>query len=107
MTPCQMLTAEEAAVIAGCQPSTVEAAWRDGRLPGFKLGTSWLVPASALYQGLHDLAMRNMQQSCTEPAPAPVPASVLRQQAANDPNSLRRRHGDARPLPVLPPLPKP
>lgn len=53
----ELLAPEQAAPLLDCTPATVEDRLRDGTLPGVKFGRSWLIPASALAQALHDQAL--------------------------------------------------
>lgn len=95
----EIFNVDDVADYLGCQPGTVEDRWRAGSLPGFKIGTSWQVPKTALDQGLHMLAMANMR--CFEPPP-PAPAAP----AANIPRSapnLRLVKKRASTLPLPPP----
>lgn len=98
MSTVRLLTAEEVAALLDCQPSTVEAAWRAGTLPGFRLGQHWRVPETALYEGIHALAMKNcMAAAATPPAPAAVLVGVPNSTAAN-------QRGRRSTPPVLPDL---
>ncbi|WP_368855048.1 helix-turn-helix domain-containing protein [Pantoea sp. 18069] len=94
-----MLNAHDVAPLLGCQPSTVEAAWRTGKLPGVRIGQHWQVPESALREGLHLLALCNMQPvdvpAAVPKLPPPMPAA-----RAQETRGRQRREP-----PALPPLP--
>ena len=92
--PIRMYTSEEVAVILKCVPSTVEAAWRARRLPGVRIGQHWQVPASALREGLHQLAMANM-------TPEPDAEKPLQHRVTPSKATKQRQDGP----PALPPLP--
>ena len=97
----RLLSAEEVAAILNCQPSTVEAAWRAGTLPGFRLGQHWRVPETALYEGIHALAMKNC--AAAQPATPPAPTAVL---VAVPNSTATNQRGRRSTPPVLPDLPQ-
>lgn len=89
-----MYTSDEVANILQCVPTTIEAAWRARKLPGLRIGQHWMVPASALQEGLHQLAMANM-------TPEPAADNPAQLKAATSKSIKRPREGP----PTLPPLP--
>lgn len=63
------------AEILACEPSTVEAAARNGELPGVKFGRSWRFPRTAVLEVLHQKALAN------KPKPSPQPRAVHKKPA--------------------------
>ena len=97
----RLLDSTEAANLLRCQPSTVETAWREGKLPGFRIGLHWRVTESALREGIDEIALANIR--AREPQPAPQPKGVLMSMPQKAP--VPERRGVRREPPKLPPLP--
>lgn len=53
----QVLDSQQAAQLLRCSAKTVEDHCRRGDLPGLKFGDGWIIPAAALIQRLHELAL--------------------------------------------------
>lgn len=56
----EILTTDEVADLLQCEPKTVEEHLRGGKLPGVKLGRSWMCPREALLETVNDLARSNL-----------------------------------------------
>jgi excisionase family DNA binding protein len=50
-------SADEAAAILECTRASLEAHLRSGRLPGLKIGRSWVLPVDAFTQAINALAI--------------------------------------------------
>lgn len=59
-TEFDVLTTDEVAEILQCEAKTVEDALRAGKLPGVRLGRSWMCPRAALLETINNLARENL-----------------------------------------------
>ena len=57
----QFITVEECAALLDCEPSTVEQAIRERRLPAVRFGRSPVIVVSALNEVLHKQAMASLE----------------------------------------------
>jgi len=96
MTTDDILTVEDMAALLHCEPQTVEEHTRCGKLPGVKLGRSWVYPRTAVLEVLHHLALKQTEAKPTTTAP-PLPGSALKE-TTQIPRRGRRR--------IPPPLPQ-
>ncbi len=69
MFDSEKVTIERAAEFLECTEVHVLALLRDGRLPGVKLGKSWVIPARAFFTAVSDLAI---EQAAKLRAPLPI-----------------------------------
>lgn len=68
----EILTADEAAALFDCETRTVEDCLRAGKLPGVKIGKSWVLPTKALLETVNDLARENLSIRVKDPKPFPT-----------------------------------
>ena len=66
-----LLTAEQAAELLGCEAETVKDKLASRKLPGVKFGREWRIPARALLDHLDELARENLHAD-----PSPKPAAI-------------------------------
>lgn len=67
-----LLTVDQVAAMLECEPTTIEKALRERRLPGIQYGRPWLLPREALLAELNRQATANLTKA--EPT---KPAAVL------------------------------
>lgn len=92
-----ILSTQQVAELLECERGQVMELARARKLPGVKLGRSWIFPREALLQRLNELAL--------QPAPRrPLPTAVL---VPTVPDAPRGRGRPSRPLPKLPDLSAP
>jgi len=69
----EILTSHEAAELLDCEARTIEDALREGKLPGLKLGRSWMIPKEALLDTINEIAKQNLALVVSpEPLPTPI-----------------------------------
>ncbi len=79
-----ILTAEDAAPLLRCEPTTMEEHARSGFLPAVKIGRTWLFPRAALEERLNELARQNV------PAPDGAPTTAAAAAPTAAPTRARR-----------------
>ncbi len=106
----QLLTVTEIAELLRCDDQVIAKALNDGRLPGLKLGRSWLVPRDALAKRLPELAIeeaerrRRVFSPGENPTQSPISPSGATGALPSAPRATGRKA--ARVPPALPPLPQ-
>lgn len=81
----EILTSDETADLLDCETRTVEDALRDGKLPGIKLGRSWMIPREALLEVVNELAKQNLAVRM-EPAPLSIRPTARGRKRVAPPN---------------------
>lgn len=66
-----ILSDEEAATLLDCSVRRVQELLNAGVLPGWRPGTSWIIPAEAFYARLNELALTEAQRRRGQQLPAP------------------------------------
>lgn len=69
----ETMTIESVADILLCDKETVAVRLNKGELPGLKFGRSWVIPATAFFKRLNDLALEESDKRRAESSPKPQP----------------------------------
>jgi excisionase family DNA binding protein len=89
----EILTADEAAAILDCETRTVEDCLRAGKLPGLKIGKSWILPSKALLETLNELARENLSIRVKDPKPFPTYTPPVKGRKRVEPPSIPKFPG--------------
>ena len=89
----EILTIEDVAKELLCGTEQVTEEIRLGNLPGVKFGRGWVVPRSALYQRVNELAMERMLERAKQMVHVPLsaPAAPVAQPQTKKPGRARLR----------------
>ncbi len=71
----ELLTAQQAAELLGCEASTIQARLVEHELPGVKFGREWRIPREALLAHLNQLASQHLQKPVKPPRYTHTPKS--------------------------------
>jgi excisionase family DNA binding protein len=65
------MTVDHVADMLLCDKETVSERLNKGELPGLKFGRSWVIPATAFFKRLNDLALEEADKRRAESSPKP------------------------------------
>ena len=90
-----MLSVAEAAAILECAACTVEEMLRDGRLAGLKPGGVWIIPATAFWIRVEELALEDAAKRRIRPSEDPLGLNGPPTTRASTQDLVRRRRPTA------------